>query len=44
MMRRLCLSGLRLGRIFGLRLAGNASLLGGCILLFIGLKILIPAL
>ena len=40
----ICLSGLRLGRIFGLRLAGSASLLGGCILLFIGLKILIPAL
>ncbi len=35
----ICLAGIRLGRRFGMVLAGKASVLGGCILLFIGLEI-----
>ena len=36
----LCLTGLRLGKRFGTRLAGRASILGGVILIAIGLEIL----
>ena len=36
----LCLAGIRLGRCFGLKLSGGASLLGGVILILIGLRIL----
>ena len=35
----ICLAGLRLGRTFGTRLSGRASILGGIILLAIGLEI-----
>jgi putative Mn2+ efflux pump MntP len=37
----LCLGGLRLGRAFGTKLSSGASLLGGCILVAIGVKILL---
>lgn len=37
----LCLTGLRLGKRFGTRLAGRASVLGGVILIAIGLEILV---
>ncbi len=37
----LCLGGLRLGRAFGTKLSSGASLLGGCILVAIGFKILL---
>ena len=33
----ICLIGLRLGRTFGAKLAGKASILGGCILVLIGI-------
>jgi putative Mn2+ efflux pump MntP len=36
----ICLAGLRIGRYFGMRLAGKASILGGVILIAIGCKIL----
>ncbi len=39
-----CLSGILLGRRFGLRLSGRADILGGCILIAIGLRILLSAL
>ena len=35
----LCLAGLRIGKFFGMRLAGKASILGGVILIAIGLEI-----
>ena len=37
----ICLIGLRLGRTFGTRLAGKASILGGVILIAIGLEIFV---
>lgn len=37
----ICLGGLRIGRKFGTRLAGKASILGGTILVLIGLEIFI---
>ena len=40
----ICLLGIRLGRIFGLQLSSGASLMGGGILVFIGLRILLVAL
>ena len=36
----ICLAGLRIGRYFGMRLAGKASVLGGVILIAIGIRIL----
>ena len=36
----LCIAGIRLGRYFGLKLSGGASLLGGVTLILIGLRIL----
>ena len=36
----ICLAGIRIGRYFGMRLAGRASILGGVILILIGCKIL----
>ena len=35
----ICLAGLRIGKFFGMRLAGKASILGGVILIAIGLEI-----
>ena len=35
----ICLAGIRIGRYFGMRLAGRASILGGVILIAIGLEI-----
>lgn len=40
----LCLGGVRLGRHFGTKLAGRASVLGGCILIAIGIEILVKSL
>jgi len=37
----ICLAGIRLGKRFGMRLAGKAQILGGVILILIGLKIFI---
>lgn len=37
----ICLGGVHLGKIFGIRLSSKASILGGCILIFIGLEIFI---
>ena len=37
----ICIAGLLIGKRFGTRLAGKASILGGCILIFIGLEIFI---
>lgn len=37
----LCMGGLKLGKTFGTRLSGKASILGGAILIFIGLEIFI---
>ena len=39
----ICIGGLILGRKFGMKLAGKASVLGGCILIFIGLEIFIKS-
>ena len=39
----ICLAGLILGKIFGSRLAGKASIFGGAILVIIGLEILITS-
>lgn len=36
-----CLAGIRLGKRFGVRLAGKAAVLGGAILIFIGLEIFV---
>ena len=36
-----CIVGLRIGRVLGTRLSSGASILGGCILLAIGIKILL---
>ncbi|MBQ0041562.1 MAG: manganese efflux pump [Clostridiales bacterium] len=35
----ICMAGLKLGKTFGTRLAGKASILGGIILIFIGMEI-----
>ena len=35
----ICLGGLRIGKLFGTKLAGKASILGGVILIGIGLEI-----
>lgn len=40
----ICTAGLVLGRTFGTRLAGKASILGGAILIFIGLEIFVSSL
>ena len=40
----ICLAGIRLGRIFGLRLSSGATLMGGGILIAIGLRILFAVL
>ena len=40
----ICLGGLFLGKKFGMSLSNKASILGGCILLFIGLEIFITGL
>ena len=40
----ICTCGLRLGRRFGMRLSGRASVLGGAILLAIGLEIFVSGL
>ena len=40
----LCMGGVRLGRHFGTKLAGRASVLGGCILIAIGIEILVKSL
>lgn len=37
----ICVGGVSVGRIFGTRLSGKASVLGGCILLFIGIEIFV---
>lgn len=37
----ICIGGLCLGKIFGVKLSGKASILGGVILIFIGLEIFI---
>ena len=39
----ICIDGLYLGKRFGTRLAGKASILGGAILIFIGLEIFITS-
>lgn len=39
----ICMGGLYLGKKFGTRLAGKASILGGAILIFIGLEIFITS-
>lgn len=38
-----CFAGLALGKLFGSRLAGKASIFGGAILVFIGLEILVTS-
>ena len=40
----LCVGGIRLGRSFGTKLAGRASILGGCILIAIGLEIFLTSM
>lgn len=40
----ICMAGLLIGKKFGTRLAGKASILGGIILIFIGLEIFITGL
>ncbi|MBR6582368.1 MAG: manganese efflux pump [Treponema sp.] len=40
----ICLAGLFLGKTFGTKLAGKATILGGAILIFIGLEIFIKGL
>ena len=40
----ICTAGLVIGRTFGTRLAGKASILGGAILIFIGLEIFVSSL
>ncbi|MBQ7486703.1 MAG: manganese efflux pump [Clostridia bacterium] len=39
----ICMGGLRIGRRFGTKLAGKASILGGCILIFIGIEIVVKS-
>lgn len=40
----ICLGGLKLGKLFGTKLSGRASVLGGCILIAIGVEILVKSL
>ena len=40
----ICLCGVKLGKHFGTKLAGRASVLGGCILIAIGIEILVKSL
>lgn len=40
----ICMAGLSLGKKFGTKLAGKASILGGAILIFIGLEIFVTGL
>ena len=40
----ICTGGLVIGRTFGTKLAGKASLLGGAILIFIGVEIFVTSL
>lgn len=40
----ICLIGVAIGKKFGTKLAGKASILGGCILLFIGLEIFLKGI
>ena len=40
----ICLAGLKIGRQFGMKLAGKASILGGVILIAIGLEIFITGI
>ena len=40
----ICTAGLVIGRKFGIRLAGRASILGGAILIFIGVEIFVSSL
>lgn len=40
----ICLGGLALGKTFGIRLAGKATILGGFILIFIGLEIFLTGI
>ena len=40
----ICFAGLELGRRFGTKLAGKASIFGGCILIIIGLEIFITGI
>ena len=40
----ICMGGLRLGKTFGTRLAGKASILGGLILIAIGIEIFVSAM
>ena len=37
----ICIAGLYIGKKFGTKLAGKASILGGCILIFIGIEIFV---
>ena len=37
----ICIAGLFIGKKFGTKLAGKASILGGCILIFIGIEIFV---
>ncbi len=39
----ICMAGITLGKKFGTKLSGKASILGGCILIFIGLEIFITS-
>ncbi len=40
----ICIAGLKIGREFGLKLAGNASILGGLILIGIGIEIFVKGI
>ena len=40
----ICMGGLRLGKTFGTRLAGRASILGGLILIAIGIEIFVSSM
>lgn len=40
----ICIAGLVIGKKFGTKLAGKASVLGGCILIFIGLEIFVKGM
>ena len=37
----ICFAGLEIGKRFGIKLAGKAGILGGCILIFIGIEIFV---
>lgn len=40
----ICMAGLRIGKLFGMKLAGKASILGGVILIGIGIEIFITGI